>query len=43
VESPERFFYRHKVTPLVPASDFRRAAPLKALQPEFIDPSGRWK
>jgi hypothetical protein len=43
VESPERFFYRNRVTPLVPLSDIRRAAPLKTVQPEFLDPSGRWK
>ncbi|MCY3020884.1 MAG: hypothetical protein NTW87_17850 [Planctomycetota bacterium] len=42
-ESPERFFYRGHVTPLVPTSDSRRMAPLKAVQPEYVDEKGQWK
>ena len=43
LESPEKFFYRNHVTPLVPASDSKRMAPLKAVQPEFVGEQGQWK
>jgi hypothetical protein len=42
-EPVDRFFYRHRITPLVAVSDFRRVAGLKDLQPGFIDATGQWK
>jgi hypothetical protein len=42
-ESPDRFFLRHRMTPLLPAFDLDRAAALKNLQPAFLDGQWRWK
>jgi hypothetical protein len=42
-EPVDEFFYRHRVTPLVPVSDLQRAAGLKTLQPRHVDASGQWK
>jgi len=36
VESPDRWFFRHRITPLVPANDFRRAPQMPKLQKEFL-------
>jgi len=38
----DRFFYRNRVTPLLPVSDFRRVPGLKKLQPLFVDRDGKW-
>jgi len=43
MEPSERFFFRNHITPLVPDANAKRAAPLKALQAEFIDEKGQWK
>jgi hypothetical protein len=41
-EPVDRFFFRHRVTPLLPVSDFRRLSQLGAIQPEFVTADGRW-
>ena len=41
-EPVDRFFYRNRVTPLLPVSDFRRVPVLKTLQPQFVDRNGNW-
>ncbi len=43
MEPVDRFFFRNRVTPLLPASGFRRAPSLKAIQPGFLDAPDRWK
>jgi hypothetical protein len=42
-ESVDVFFYRNRVTPLVPTNDFRRLPSIKAAQGRFLDASGGWK
>ncbi len=41
-EAPDRFFLRNRITPLLPANDFSRAAALNGLQAEMISPEGAW-
>ena len=41
-ESVDEFFYRHRVTPLLPVSDLTRAAALRTIQARYLDSSGRW-
>jgi hypothetical protein len=43
IEPIDHFFFRNRITPLLPVSDFRRAPQLGQIQPEFVDPQGRWK
>ena len=42
-ETVDRFFYRHRITPLVPVSDFRRVPGLKEMQGAYVDTKGKWK
>ncbi len=42
-ESVDRFFYRQRITPLLPVSDFRRLPDLKDAQESYLDISGKWK
>jgi len=42
-EPVDRFYFRHRITPLLPVSDFRRAEQLGRIQPESVDREGRWK
>ena len=42
-EPVDRFFYRNRVTPLLPVSDLPRAAVLEHIQPQFVDAKGQWK
>lgn len=42
-ESPDRFFLRNRISPLVPVNDFRRAPEIKALQAEHLTPANQWK
>ncbi len=42
-EPVDRFYFRNRMTPLLPVSGFRRADQLGAIQPEFVDSLGRWK
>jgi hypothetical protein len=39
----DEFFYRQRITPLVPVSDFRRVAGLEDVQGAYVDPEGKWK
>lgn len=39
-EPVERFYYRNRVTPLLPVSDFRRLGRLGGIQPEFVEGTG---
>jgi hypothetical protein len=43
LEPVDHFFFRHRITPLLPVSDFRRAPQLGRIQPEFVGPRGQWK
>jgi len=43
IEPVDHFFFRNRITPLLPVSDFRRAPQLGQVQPEFVDGEGRWK
>jgi hypothetical protein len=42
-EPVEQFFYRRRMTPLLPVSDFRRLARLGPIQSRFVDARGQWK
>jgi hypothetical protein len=42
-EPPDEFFFRQRITPLLPVSDFRRAKALRAIQPNHVDAQGRWR
>ena len=42
-EPVDRFFYRHRITPLVPVSDFRRVPALKDMQGTYVNTEGKWK
>ena len=42
-EPVDRFFYRNRVTPLLPVSDLERAAELERIEPQFVDAKGQWK
>lgn len=41
--SPDRFFLRHQITPLVPVDHFDRVGQIKLLQGEMLDATGAWK
>ena len=43
LEPVDHFFFRHRITPLLPVSDFRRAPQLGRIQREFVGPRGQWK
>jgi hypothetical protein len=43
LESADRFFLRHHISPLVPVNDFARAPALKGLQREYLAGPGAWK
>jgi len=43
IEPVDHFFFRHRITPLLPVSDFRRAPQLGRIQREFVGPRGQWK
>jgi hypothetical protein len=38
----DKFYYRNRITPLVPVSDFRRLEKIELIQPEFISDEGKW-
>ena len=40
-ESVDQFFYRNRVTPLVPTGDFQRADEIRRLQPRYLEAFGR--
>lgn len=42
LEAVDRFYYRNRITPLVPVSDFRRLEKIEHIQPEFISDEGKW-
>ncbi len=42
-EPVDRFFYRNRVTPLLPVSEIQRAPSLQRIQPQFMDANGQWK
>ncbi|MCF7974122.1 MAG: hypothetical protein K9N55_09930 [Phycisphaerae bacterium] len=42
-EVVDRYYYRNRITPLVPVSDFRRLDNIEQTQPEFISDEGKWK
>ena len=42
-EPVDEFFYRQRITPLVPVSDFRRVPGLQAIQAAHLDAEGQWK
>jgi hypothetical protein len=43
-ESSGEYFFRHRITPLVPVNDLAQAEELKRLQGHYLDASGReWK
>lgn len=42
-EPVDQFFFRNRVTPLLPVSDIQRAAVLGTIQSRHIDSSGTWK
>lgn len=42
-EVTDRFYYRNRITPLVPVSDFQRFEKIGQTQPEFISDEGKWK
>jgi len=41
-ESPDAFFYRNRVTPLLPVSDFQRADEVGKVQSKHLDAAGVW-
>ncbi|MGA2035534.1 MAG: hypothetical protein ABSG68_25070 [Thermoguttaceae bacterium] len=41
-EPVDRFFYRQRITPLLPVSDFRRLPGLKDIQGAYVDAEGKW-
>jgi hypothetical protein len=42
-QTADEFFYRNRVTPLLPVSDIQRAGPLEGIQLRYLDASGNWK
>ncbi|NQU20601.1 MAG: hypothetical protein HQ567_04910, partial [Candidatus Nealsonbacteria bacterium] len=42
-EVADRFYYRNRITPLVPVSDFQRFEKIGQTQSEFISDEGEWK
>ena len=43
-EPVERYFFRHRLTPLAPCGEFDRRVPrLAEIQPEFVGSGGHWK
>lgn len=42
-EPVDKFFYRQRITPLVPVSDFQRVPALKDIQGAYVDAEGKWK
>ena len=42
-ETADEFFYRNRVTPLLPVSDIQRAGPMKGTQLRYLDALGNWK
>ncbi|HEX4000783.1 MAG TPA: hypothetical protein VHX65_19700 [Pirellulales bacterium] len=42
-EPVDEFFFRQHITPLLPVSDFRRVAGLRAIQDAHLDADGKWK
>jgi hypothetical protein len=43
LEPVDSFFYRQRITPLLPVSDFRRVTVLGEIQRDFVDGGGLWK
>jgi hypothetical protein len=41
-ESPDEFFYRNRVTPLLPLSDIPRADKIEKIQAKWLDEAGVW-
>ncbi|MBN2476878.1 MAG: hypothetical protein JXB62_19885 [Pirellulales bacterium] len=41
-ESAESYFFRNRITPLLPVSEFGRIEQCGALQSSFVDPRGKW-
>lgn len=42
-EPVDQFYFRNRITPLLPVSDFRRANQLGTIQRQFVDAAARWK
>lgn len=42
-EAVDRFYYRNRITPLVPVSDFNRLEKVEQNQLEFLSNEGKWK
>ncbi len=42
-EPVEEFFFRNRVTPLLPVSNFQRADGIGKIQPRYLDSSGAWR
>lgn len=42
-EQPADFFYRNRITPLLPVSDWSRLAHCKEAQGRFLDAHGQWR
>jgi len=42
-EPVDEFFYRQRITPLMPVSDFSRVPSLRAIQAAHLDAAGQWK
>lgn len=42
-EPVDRFFYRNRITPLLPVSDFARLPAIGKIQSPFVAPEGRWQ
>jgi len=41
-EVVDRFYYRNRITPLVPVSDFRRLEKIEQFQQQFLNNEGKW-
>jgi hypothetical protein len=42
-EVVDRFYYRNRITPLVPVSDLHRLEKIEQIQPEFLSDERKWK
>ena len=42
-QTADEYFYRNRVTPLLPVSDIQRAGSLKGTQMRYLDGLGNWK
>jgi hypothetical protein len=42
-EPVEEFFFRNRVTPLLPVGNFQRADGIGTIQPRYLDSSGAWR